>query len=128
MVTLVNFEINEGLRTSDNFFLKLKGQILPTKEVYQTNLINSVSKVCQSYFQKMTLLEALDLINDNNVMNLKDQISDQSNVEIKSFKIITVDAYEIETKEEIQINIDPSLETQKLSKGVFRKIKSIFKK
>jgi len=125
MVEQLPFEIDQGLKTKDDYHVRMKGYVSTIQEVDKSKILNAVVHVSKNHVAGLTMMDALDLILESKM--LENKIANELNLTIESFKINTVDVIEVEEKK-IIIDIDPSLESQKKSTGMFGKLKSIFKK
>ena len=111
------------MKTSDNYFVKLKGFVETTTDVDEQTLLSSVSTASQSHLSSISLMDALDLVNTDQSALIKNKLAE---FDVTTFKISTVDAVQGEDPVPIVVDIDPNLENQKQSKGIIGRLRSMF--
>jgi hypothetical protein len=122
----VEYISQTAFKTKDNYTVKIKAVVAFIGET-EKNIFKSIENSLQGHIKSITLMEALDLVNEDHFVKLLPLINKNLGDEkVTEFAIKTVDA--VEAGEEPDIAIDPSLETQTQKKGVLGKLKSLFGK
>ncbi|MHA2501330.1 MAG: hypothetical protein ACXAE3_00455 [Candidatus Kariarchaeaceae archaeon] len=125
--TQLIFDLTEGMKTSDNYFIKLKGFVRTSEVVNEQHLLSSVTAACRDHVSRISLMDALDLVKAEQSAPIGKNVEDFSEL-ITTFEVSTVDAVEIPATSTIEVDINPDLENQSQSKGFIGKIKSIFRR
>ena len=123
---MIIFEIDTPMKTHDNYYVKVKGFVEAITDLDQSQITSAVASSCRSYLGNIELMQALDLVNPEEAKKLLPGLGDLA-TSVSKLEISTVDAVEHSTST-IDVEIDPELEGQKQNKGLFGRLKGMFKK